>query len=115
MALDFSDPSKLQTRDGRKVRIYATDHNGQFCVAGAIKHKDGWFAAHWDSHGSFISADVKDAHDIIPKPQRATGWASVYKDPNGVILKGLYVDKLDAVMNQGKGCIGQIYIDAEVQ
>lgn len=33
---------KYKTRDGREVRIYATDGSGGFSVHGAIKRDDGW-------------------------------------------------------------------------
>lgn len=114
MALDFSKPENLQTRDGREVRIYATDHVGLFCVIGAILEPHGWRLCNWTIDGWAIGVDMKSSSDLIPKPLRVTGWVNVYK--GGVFgWTGVSKTREDAAINQGIDCIGQIYIDAEVQ
>lgn len=114
--LDFSDASKLQTRDGREVRIYATDHWGRNCIVGAIRNANGWYAAQWDVEGRFIGAVSANENDLIPKPQRVTGWVNVYEFDIGTRLgQVVFNSKEDALGSSGTQKIGQIYIDAEVQ
>ena len=52
---------KYKTRDGREVRIYATDGCGAFPVHGAIKRDDGWSAPLvWTEDGKFnLDVDEK--------------------------------------------------------
>jgi hypothetical protein len=47
---------QYKTRDGREVRIYATDGTGVFPVHGAIKHGDGWSSFTWANNGSSVSS-----------------------------------------------------------
>lgn len=42
---------KYQTRDGRPVRIYATDTGGDYPIHGAIWYKDQWLTETWQPCG----------------------------------------------------------------
>ena len=114
MALDFSKPENLQARDGREVRIYATDHSGDYPIVGAVRIDDGWRSISWTQEGSRYCLLGPDPTDLIPKPTRIKGWVNVYA---GDYRFGntLYETKEKAARKITSSCIGQIYIDAEVQ
>jgi len=83
---------KYRTRDGREVRIYATDGNSIWAVHGAILVEDGWWAMCWAKDGKFICGGVYDgspssASDLVEvKPRiKRTFWVNVY--PESVSLK----------------------------
>lgn len=58
---------KYRTRDGREVRIYATDGMGNknYCVHGATLETAGWFLRQWDIFGAWISGDKERDTDLI--------------------------------------------------
>lgn len=112
--LDFSKPEELQTRDGRQVRIYATDGMGIYCVHGAIKKDDGWVQEKWDHVGA--NHHSRDACDLVRMPARVTGWMNVYR--SGRTGGEVWPTKEDAAKKAGvySGVlVGQFYVDAEVQ
>ena len=78
------DKSKTyRTRDGREVRIYATDGMGDQPIQGAILNKCGWRATCWSDNGMW--AVMSSDHDLIevrPRHKR-TVWLNVYPDKNG--------------------------------
>lgn len=53
---------KYKTRDGKEVRIYATDHVGSFPICGAIRYENGWEEDSWEEDGrnSYYSYDSPD-------------------------------------------------------
>ena len=61
---------KYQTRDGRPVRIYATDGRGKFPVHGAIKATAGWTSANWRLDGVYDMPGEDDPMDLVPAPAR---------------------------------------------
>ena len=77
-----------RTRDGREVRIYATDGGLENCMThGAAKNKSGfWEAANWyTAHGGYYDDGVPHQYDLIevrPRHKR-TVWLAVYH--NGYI------------------------------
>ena len=76
------DKSKTyRTRDGREVRIYATDGYGSYPVHGAVLTEEGWFPRHWTEQGELSNGRlVPSAHDLIkvrPRNKR-TVWINVY-------------------------------------
>jgi hypothetical protein len=78
------DPNKTyRTRDGREVRIYAVDGDGEFPVHGAFLTKHGWKVEAWSASGRWQN-DCEDACDLIevkPRIKREV-WVNVY--PNHV-------------------------------
>ena len=74
---------QYRTRDGRKVRIYATDGGLEHCMThGAAKNKSGyWEAASWyTAHGGYYDCGVDHHYDLIevrPRHKR-TVWVNVY-------------------------------------
>lgn len=114
--LDFSKPELLQTRDGREVRIFCTDGIKPYEILGAIKGVDGWCHSCWRVDGRY-RMDGTSTNDLVAKPQRVTGWVNVYYPSRPGFAVGDLVHKTiaDAQNVALSTCIGQIYIDAEVQ
>ena len=81
---------QYRTRDGREVRIYATDGGDLFedrTIHGAVKNRDRWVFAVWNATTGRCFASVKEetAMDLIeirPRHKR-TVWLAVYH--NGYI------------------------------
>jgi hypothetical protein len=77
--MDQSDKDKqYKTRDGREVRIYATDGAGPYPVQGAIKRSDGWNCATWLSDGHVISSkqDPEDLIEVKPR-MKFERWVAI--------------------------------------
>ena len=79
------DKSKTyRTRDGREVRIYATDGQKLCPIHGALKDNDEWNSYSWRSNGKVLSINQEHAADLIevrPRHKR-TVWLNVYKGDN---------------------------------
>ena len=66
---------KYVTRDGREVRIYATDGGLENCIThGAAKNKSGyWESASWyTAHGGYYDDGVPHQYDLIEVRQKIT-------------------------------------------
>jgi len=76
---------KYVTRDGREVRIYATDGGLENCIThGAAKNKSGyWESASWyTAHGGYYDDGVPHQYDLIevrPRHKR-TVWLHVFRN-----------------------------------
>lgn len=60
---------KYKTRDGKEVRIYATDSEGKFSVHGAVKEVgevNKWTPFSWTNTGRFSGDSQTDAYDLVP-------------------------------------------------
>jgi hypothetical protein len=69
------DKSKTyRTRDGREVRIYATDGANER-VHGAVKLKHGWTIQSWENDGKWMPKDEStcDLIEVRPRHKR-TVW-----------------------------------------
>ena len=75
------DPAKkYRTRDGREVRIYATDGGNGETVHGAINNEGFWKSHAWDQSGfAFIGTGTSssDLIEVRPRIQREV-WLNVY-------------------------------------
>lgn len=71
-----------KTRDGKEVRIYATDGGGRYPVHGALlfENETGWSITVWTSKGRW-SGGSEHPHDLIEvKPRiKDTFWINAYK------------------------------------
>jgi len=78
----ISKDKQYRTRDGREVRIYATDGYGDNKVHGAVKEDDGWRIYAWYEEGQYVLSDYKGRHDLIEvKPRiKRTFWMNVYPE-----------------------------------
>ena len=72
-----------KTRDGREVRIYATDGRAFYPIHGAILQEHGWQQSCWAVDGLHsISSSGNHSGDLIevrPRHKR-TAWVNVYED-----------------------------------
>ena len=67
-----------KTRDGREVRIYATDGNACGQIHGAIKTRsEGWLFHHWKSDGTHWHCSDLDLIEVRPRHKR-TVWLNMY-------------------------------------
>ncbi len=121
MTLDFTKPETLQTRDGREVRIYATDGGGILRIHGAVKSTEGmWIAMQWTLLGGAFVTMAESPHDLIPKPPRVTGWVNCYEMDGFTRPRfgdSVFSTKEEASRNKMSTykCLGQVYIDSEIQ
>jgi hypothetical protein len=76
---------KYRTRDGREVRIYATDAGGpKKTVHGAVKEKDGWYMLAWSKNGVVSNIDRNlDLIEVRPRHKR-TVWVNVYEKSTSI-------------------------------
>lgn len=69
---------KYQTRDGRPVRILATDlkGGGVLTVIGLVMNKnENEMIETWTTDGHVIAGRDNPIADLIPVPRRREGWA----------------------------------------
>lgn len=111
--LDFTKPETLQLRGGGEFRIYATDGAGRYPIHGACKAEgEGWCTRIWTRSGRYSLAQ-ESTRDLIRKPVRVQGWINYYGLNEKLLF--LYGSQPAAKLHQSAGCLGQIYIDAELQ
>jgi hypothetical protein len=62
---------KYRTRDGREVRIYATDGAYSRTLHGAVKNSEGWHCMTWKSCGSVssLSQALSDLVEVVMLPE----------------------------------------------
>ena len=101
-----------RTRDGREVRIYATDGYPSLTVHGAIKLEDGWEIVAWRSDGRLGGYAESDSDLIEVKPRiKCDVWVNVY---HGGIVNVRYTkaDADDDATSDRIACV-QLTIDCE--
>jgi hypothetical protein len=114
------DKSKTyRTRDGREVRIYATDGVGKKSVHGAYfdNHVKGWISLVWTQFGrvdAYQELQPLDLIEVRPRHKR-TVWLNLYDDSPNVIgwnskneadapgAKRLACIKIDLDFEEGEG------------
>ena len=108
------DKNKVyKTRDGREVRIYATDggesKNG---VHGAIKWDWGWGNTVWYPNGGYLSGlgDPRDLIEVRPRIKREV-WVNVYPNMDG----GAHRSKESADLNARVGRIACVKLTIDVE
>lgn len=80
MSLDLTKP--VQTRDGREVRVYATDGYGSHPIHGAIKSVGEWQMVSWQKGGQIYELSAINRSDLVnvPTPKhKLTAYMNVYK------------------------------------
>ena len=71
-----------RTRDGREVRIYATDGTDDQSIHGAVKDGNGWTITAWYSDGVHARSNRNGPIDLIevrPRHKRML-WVNQYED-----------------------------------
>lgn len=103
---------QYRTRDGREVRIYATDGIGAYPVHGATRGSQGWTPEKWTAGGLFFFDGSHREGDLVEvKPRlQVEAWVNVYKD-----CFATYDNKETANRNRGSQCLAcvKITIDCE--
>lgn len=75
--------TKYTTEDGRRVRIYAVDCGGDWCIHGAvwIEEEQRWVVGSWSINGGGLSGKRL----IDAPPPKVVGWLNVYADRTSVV------------------------------
>jgi hypothetical protein len=101
-----------RTRDGREVRIYATDGGGDFPVHGAVNTERKWSVEQWMESGRCFSNAEESNRDLIevrPRHKR-TVWLNVY---GSGIVPEVCSSKERADCNAGCNRIACIKVDLD--
>jgi len=107
---------QYRTRDGREVRIYATDGGlGRCMTHGAAKNESGyWQSVSWyTAHGGYYDDGVHHPYDLIevrPRHKR-TVWFNVFKN----VEHGGYENKLEADICAGTDRIACIKVELDFE
>lgn len=103
---------QYRTKDGREVRIYATDGVGAFKIHGAICCDGNWHIDSWQSNGccNAIGESDRDLVEVKPRIKR-TYWASLYE--HGFIGMSETKSLADELAREGRLACVKIEIDCE--
>ena len=107
---------QYRTRDGREVRIYATDGKDNYPVHGAIKDADGkWVLNCWMLDGAAVNSvndNFLDLIEVRPRIKRDV-WLNVYPDSLGSVCKTREeADRMRPCTHNRIACV-KITIDVE--
>lgn len=105
---------QYRTRDGREVRIYATDGAAIYPVHGAMKSANAeWFARCWTREGKATADDTERSCDLIEVKPRIMQehWCNVY--PNGATSYYMTREEADKVAFSHRLACVKITIDCE--
>ena len=102
--------STYRTRDGREVRIYATDVVEGGEVHGSVKRSYGWCAETWPINGLHSVDSSLDLIEVRPRHKR-TVWLHVFKHtivaaeepPLGNITTRIACIKVELDFEEGDG------------
>lgn len=114
------DKSKsYRTRDGREVRIYATDGGGPYPVHGAYKTRGEWYGSYWTASGRFdqSSGCVDTGTDLIevrPRIKREV-WVNVYRQDDGYEFATYHDNATDAKSESGDAIIARAHLILDVE
>lgn len=105
---------KYRTRDGREVRIYATDAGGKQPVHGAYLSKEGaWKVTYWKEEGMWVRGQSTNLDLIeIREKKKISGWVNIYPDGD---LGGVYISKEKADRAASARRIACKYIEIEYE
>lgn len=102
---------QYRTRDGREVRIYATDGKGPASVVhGAINYNDGWVQHTWFADGMYhYTSSCRDLIEVKPRIQREV-WVNVYHHRHGIFFTK---ETADAHASEDRIACVRLTIDCE--
>ena len=107
---------QYRTRDGREVRIYATDGHPELTVHGAVKLEDGWEVCGWRSDGRLGGYTITDSDLIEVRPRiKREVWVNVYRQNDGYEFATYHDNATDAWSESGDAIIARacVPIDCE--
>ena len=107
---------QYRTRNGREVRIYATDGKYPFVVQGAVKTEHGeWEQVSWTNTGNFML--VNGCHkDLVEVPKRIkqTVYLNIYDDSYNNYVSVRY-SKENALDKAEDGLFACVKVDIDVE
>lgn len=112
--IDFSKP--VQTRDGRKVRIYVTDGPyAEYPVVGETIDHDGMrWSCTWTLAGTFDEESPdKNCLDLVNVPEEQFVYVNVYTTLDGLRCVGCYATRKIADRFSQQGRVGCLRINLE--
>jgi hypothetical protein len=92
----ISKDKTYRTRDGREVRIYATDGFGDAPIHGAVKRQDDWDCICWTKDGACIFNPSWNLIEVKPRIKR-TVWLNVLPEYDSSPTAKGYASKIDAL------------------
>ena len=103
---------QYRTRDGREVRIYATDGKGPASVVhGAVNAGDGWVPHSWYADGMYrYGQNGTDLIEVRPRIQREV-WVNVYHSAGVFVYNSK--DEADASASSTRIACVKLTIDVE--
>ena len=106
---------QYRTRDGREVRIYATDGTDDQSIHGAVKDGNGWTIAAWYSDGVHARSNRNGPRDLIEVRHRHTLplWLNIY--PDGVVCYWSTKREADAMADGGNKRIACIKVELDFE
>lgn len=113
------DKSKTyKTRDGREVRIYATDGYGHYPVHGAYDlGGNDWQACCWTKTGCANHREFIPAIDLIevkPRIKREV-WVNVYRQDDGYEFATYHDNAIDADNESGDAIIARVRLTIDCE
>jgi hypothetical protein len=106
---------QYRTRDGRDVRIYATDGASEQWVHGAVENTEGWCQMTWCLDGLLSISGVKSATDLVEvKPEK---WYPICRRVdasyfNTFVGRPCYGTKAEALDNRCGSGTGYVVVGA---
>lgn len=113
----ISKDKQYRTRDGREVRIYATDGDLPNNIHGAVKNPCGWVPVTWNEYGISTgrpNPQVFDLIEIRPRIKREY-WVNVYEEHDTLPVLHRTKEKAEFYRQTDltcKGCV-KVFIDCE--
>ena len=109
----ISKDKTYRTRDGREVRIYATDGYGRTPIHGAVNCPEGWVCMTWHPNGQLFN-DLEVENDLIEvKPRiKRTVWLNFYEDNTMSVFGSIERAKQQAAAGYCLACV-KVEIDCE--
>ena len=103
---------KVETRDGRKVRILCTDFNNpDFPVICGVESSTNEQLCSFTRDGSYFIGESSPC-DLCFAPEKHEGWVNVYRDFDGLMCGSVFATEEDAKHN-AKTAIATVKIDWE--
>lgn len=89
------------TRDGRKVRIIATDRKGECPVVALVPHGDKEELVHSYHNDGTLYKDTPSPLDLFFEPQEVTRWVNMYDNSiaGEIISNTTYESEGEAIAN----------------
>ena len=105
---------QYRTRNGREVRIYATDGGGTCSVHGAILKNGEWESNRWNKYG----VDIYNSHykdnlvEVKPRIKR-TFWFNIVPETQGATIGCLSKEHADRLQAPNRLACVKVEIDCE--